>query len=175
MLLFALAGWCLLHVHSFLNFDFGNYFDSYLIGFDNFLRFGFYLFDCCSFVADWLDFYLGIGCFVGCSFLGYNCDSFGSPNLDSLVSRTDLSSFVGCRSFDLDWNILDSSVPDSSVFDSLGYMLVDCNISVVLVQLFVVVVAVELLQLRFDVALAKLLDFGLLVDLVGRLVFVAVA
>ena len=169
---FVLVEWCLLHVRSFLNFDFVNYFDNYLIDFDNSLRFGFYLFDCCSFAADWLVFGLDIGYFVGCSFQGCNCDLFDSPNLDSLANKIDLSSFAGCRNFDLDWNILDSLVPDSSVFDSLDYRLVDCNTSVVLVQLLVVVVEVELLQLRFGVALAKLLDFGFLVGLVERLALV---
>ena len=162
----------MLHAHSFLNFGFGNYFDSYLVDFGNFLRFGFYLFDCCNFVADWLDSCPGIGCFVGCSFLDCNCELSDFPNLDFLVSRIDLSSFVGCRNFDLDWNILDSLVPDSSVFDSLDYRLVDCNTLVGLVQSLVVVAAVELLQLRFGVALAKLLDFGFLVGLVERLALV---
>ena len=36
VLFFVLMEWCLLHVRSFLNFDFGNYFDSYLIDFDSF-------------------------------------------------------------------------------------------------------------------------------------------
>ena len=175
VLLLVLVEWCLLHVRSFLNFDFVNYFDSYLIGFDNFLRFGFYLFDCCSFVADWLDFCLGIGYFVDCSFQSCNCGLFDSPNLDSLVSMIGLSSSVGCRSFDLDWSILDNLMPGSLVFGSSYYRLVDCNTLVGLVQLLVVVVAVELLQLRFDVALAKLLDFGFLVGLAERLALVVVA
>ena len=90
------------------------------------------------------------------------------------MSRIGLSSFVGCRNFDLDWNILGNLVLGSLVFDSLDYRLVGCNTLVELVQSLVVVVAVELLQLRFDVALAKLLDFGLLVDLIERLELVAV-
>ena len=151
-----------------------NYFDSYLTGSDNFLRFGSYLFDCYCFVADWLGFCLGIGYFAGCSFLGYNCDLFGSPNFDSLVSTIGLNSFVDCRSLGSDLNILDSFVPGSLVSDNLDYRLVDCSTLVGLVQSLVVVAAVELLQLRFDVALAKLLDFDLLAGLVGQRVFAVV-
>ena len=151
-----------------------NYFDSYLIDFDDFQRFGFCLFGYCSFAADWLDSCLDIGYFAGCSFPNCSFDLVGSPNFGSLVSRIDLNSFVGCRSLDFDSDILGSLMQDSSVFDSLGYMLVDCNISVVLVQLLAVVVAVELLQLRFGVALVKLFGFELIVDLTEQLAFVVV-
>ena len=173
-LFFVLVEWCLLHVHNFLNFDFVNYFDNYLIGFDNFLRFGFYLFDCCSFAADWRDFCLDIGCFVGCSFLNCSFGLAGSPNFDFLVSKIDLSNFVDCHNSVLDWNILGNLVLDSLVFDSFDYRLADCSTSVALVQSLVVAVAVGLLQLRFDAALVKLLDFGSLVDLVGQRVFAVV-
>ena len=173
-LFFVLVEWYLLRVHSFLNFDFGNYFGSYLIGFDSFLRFGFCLFGCCSFAADWLDFYLGIGYFVGYSFLDCNSDLSDFPNLDSLVSRIGLSSFVGCRNFDLDWNILGNLVPDSLVSGSLDCRPAERNTLVALVQSLVGVVAVELLQLQFGVALVKLLDFDLSVDSVGQLTFVVV-
>ena len=174
-LFFVLVEWCLLHVHSFLNSDFVNYFGSYLIGFDNFLRFGFCPFGYCSFVVDWLDFCLGIGCFVGCSFLNCSFDLTGFPNFDFLASKIDLSNFVDCRSSVLDWSILDNLMLDSLVFDSLDYKLADCSTSVVLVQSLAVAVAVELRRLRSDAALVKLLDFGLLVDLTERLAFVAVA
>ena len=169
---FVLVEWCLLHVHSFLNFDFVNYFDNYLIGFDNFLRFDFCLFGYCSFVADWLDFCPGIGYFVGCNFLNCSFDLVGSPNFDSLVSRICSSSFAGCRGPDLDLGILGSFVLDSLVSGSLDCRLVERNTLVALVQSLVEVVAVELLQLRFDVALVKLFDFGLLVDLTEQRAFV---
>ena len=175
VLFFVLVEWCLLRVHSFLNFDFVNYFDSYLIGFDNFLRFGFCPFGYCSFVADWLYFYLGIGYFVGCNSLNCSFDLIGSPNFGFLASKIDLSSLVGCRSFDFGSDILGSFVLDSLVFDSLGCRLVGCSTSVALVQLLVVAVAMGLLQLRFDVASVKLVGFDLLVDLVGQLVLVVVA
>ena len=170
-LFFVLVEWCLLHVH---NFDFVNYFDNYLIGFDSFPRFGFCLFGYCSLVADWLDFYLGIGCFAGCNCLNCSFDLTGSPNFDFLVNKIDLSSFVDCHSSVLDWNILGNLVLGSLVFGNLDYRLVDCSTSVALVQSLVVAVAVGLLQLRFDAALVKLLDFGLLVDLVGQRVFAVV-
>ena len=92
----------MLHVHSFLSFDFVNYFDNYLIDFDNFLRFGFCLFGSCSFAADWLDFYLGIGCFVDCNFLSRSFGLSDFPNSGFLVSRIGLSSFVDCRNFGFD-------------------------------------------------------------------------
>ena len=169
-----LVEWCLLRVRSFLNFDFVNYFDNYLIGFDNFLRFGFCPFGYCSFAADWLDFYLGIGCFVGCNSLNCSFDLTGSPNFGSLASRIDLNSFVGCRSLDFDSGILGSFVLDSLVSGSLDCKLADCSTSVALVQSLVVAVAGGLLQLRFDVVLVKLFDFGLFVDLVEQLAIVAV-
>ena len=157
----------MLHVRSFLNFGSVNYFDSCLIDFDNSLHFGFYLFGYYSPAADWLDFYLGIGCFVGCNFLNCSFDLTGFPNFGSLASRIDLNSFVGCRSLDFDSGILGSFVLDSLVSGSLDCKLADCSRLVGLVRLLVVVVAVELLQLRFDVALVKLFGFGLLVDLAG--------
>ena len=165
-LFFVLVEWCLLHVHSFLNFDFVNYFDSYLIGFGNFLRFGFCPFGYCSFAADWLDFYLDIGCFVGCSFLNCSFGLAGSPNFDFLVSKIDLSSFVDCHSSVLDWHILGNLMLGSLVFGNLDYRLVDCSTSVALVQSLVVAVAAGLLQPRFYAALVKLLDSGFLVGFV---------
>ena len=171
---FALVEWCLLHVRSFLNFGFGNYFDSYLIDFGNFLHFGFYLFGYYSSAADWLDFYLGIGCFVGCNSLNCSFDLTGSPNFGSLASRIDLNSFVGHCSLDLDSGILGSFVLDSLVSGSLDCRPVERNTLVALVQSLVGVVAVELLQLRFGVALVKLFGFELIVDLTEQLAFVVV-
>ena len=111
---------------------------------------------------------------MSCSFPNCSFDLTGSPNFDFLVSKIDLSRFVGCRSFDFDSDILGSFVLDFLVFGNLGCKLVGCSTSVALVQSPVVAVAVGLLQLRFDVALVKLVDFDLSVDLVGQLVFVVV-
>ena len=151
-----------------------NYFGSYLIDFDSFLHFGFYLFGCCNFAVDWLNSCLGTGYFVDCGFRNCSCDWFDSPSFDFLANRIDLSNFVDCCSLGFDLNILDNFVPDSLIFDSLGCMLVDCNTLVELVRSLVEVVVVELLQLQFSVASAKLLDFGLSADLTGQLAFVAV-
>ena len=151
-----------------------NYFDNYLIDFDNFLRFGFYLFGCCSFAADWLDFYPDISYFVGCNFLSCSFDSAGSPNFEFLVNKICSNSLVDYRSFDFDSDILGSFALDSLVSGSLDRRLADCSTLVALVQSLVVAVAVELLQPQFDVALVKLVDFGLLVDLVEQLASVAV-
>ena len=174
VLFFVLVELCLPRVRNFLNFGSVNYFDSYLIDFDNSLHFGFYFSGYCSSAADWLDFCLGIGYFVGCNFLNCSFDLVGSPNFDSLVSRICSSSFAGCHGPDLDLGILGSFVLDSLVSGSLDCMLADCSTSAVLVRSLVVVVAVELLQLRFGVALVKLFGFELIVDLTEQLAFVVV-
>ena len=175
VLFFVLMELCLLRVRNFLNFGSVNYFDSYLIDFDNSLHFGFYFSGYCSSAADWLDFCLGIGYFVGCNFLNCSFDLVGSPNFDSLVSRICSSSFAGCRGPDLDLGILGSFVLDSLVSGSLDCRPVERNTLAALVQSLVEVVAVELLQLRFGVALVKLFDFGLLVDLIEQLGFAVAA
>ena len=156
----------MLHVHSFLSFDFVNYFDNYLIGFDNSLRFGFYLFGSCSFAAGWLDFCPDIGCFVGCNFLSRNFDLPGFPNSGFLVNKIGLNSFVGCHRLGSDWGILGGFVPDFSVVGSSDCKQADYSTLVELVRSLVVAVAVELLQLQFGVALVKLLDSDFLVDFV---------